>query len=696
MRVLILIAALLSFYSEWVLAGSLSDACQYGHRNVMTNSRNYSISSHCPSISLPTANSLSNQGYVVGDPYFSGPSDGVGTCKVPYVSLKDCANTASDDTGQDGCYADEDCANDNQKCESPSGKEFELDLGKSCSDYCQGPSVSFDQSTTPPGVNTKGSIHQCGTNPEGYGGDRLTDAVSDEPEDEPEDPPDGSGDDSGPDAGSGSDGGSIPGEGDSDPDDVPPLDRDIDEAQCGIGQRFTESGCQPLNDRCGYVNGIYTCMDESPPDGCGQAVDLNGNVVDGCFEEPDGCGYVNRQWTCLDAVDDINCGGGLIINGVCNRPGNDTTSQYCPPDMHWDGKKCLNNGSNCPIGQVLSSGSCVNDGCPSGQQQVKGACVAIDCGNGQLVSGVCVDQSTDPQCPSSMYWDGSTCRDRVNKCPIGSTADPNGECVADMCPDGQYELGGLCLPAPAPSDPEAPSDTDPGNCAVGYHWDSVFKECARDDCPAGQYIGWNGVCTDIPDGDSSKPGTDPNTPKPGDDNTPPGQTLDLSGINQRLDSILSSTRDADRNNTNALSNVAGKIDDTNKKLGDIHETTKKINESIGNLTEKAPDNLPQTVQTQLDNDGGALLDSVTNEYIESLKTEHNIPGASEITDLLKSPTYSECQDLEFPLLSAWTDQSIKIQCEKFEWFKSLFGYFLYFITVYNIIRTIIRPVSLRR
>ena len=155
-------------------------------------------------------------------------------------------------------------------------------------------------------------------------------------------------------------------------------DKDQNEDQCGIGQVSTNSGCRPIPDNCGYVNGAYHCTG-SPPSGCGTIGSSDGDI-DGCFEERQGCGWIDvgngPEYGCFDADDSQNCQGGILINGVCNQSGSESS---CPSGYVNQNGSCVNPVNNCPIGTGTNpvTGACESDDCPPGKYSRFGQCLDI-------------------------------------------------------------------------------------------------------------------------------------------------------------------------------------------------------------------------------------------------------------------------------------------------------------------------------
>jgi hypothetical protein len=185
---------------------------------------------------------------------------------------------------------------------------------------------------------------------------------------------------------------------------------------------------------------------------------------------------------------------------------------------------------SCPVGQVLSGGSCVtacqwNSSIPS----TSPSCQPPTCGYGTIWDGTaCVWQclfnpaipSTSPACHPACYpgtvWDGTTCvwqclfnpaipstsPDCHPSCPTGQTWNGT-TCVIDSCPVDQLLIGGECVDAcefdatiPASSgDCHAP-------CADNEIWDGTA--CVIDSCPVDQLL-IGGECVDACEFDATIP-----------------------------------------------------------------------------------------------------------------------------------------------------------------------------------------------
>ena len=134
---------------------------------------------------------------------------------------------------------------------------------------------------------------------------------------------------------------------------------------------------------------------------------------------------------------------------------------------------CINCYGQCPPGQTLCGGTCVDinsnsnhcgacgSTCPPGQICVNGTC-ATSCPPGQtLCGGVCVDANSN----------SNNCGTCGNTCPPGQIC-VNGTC-ATPCPSGQILCGGICVDLSSNSN-------NCGTCGIT--------------CPPGQ-ICVNGNCT---------------------------------------------------------------------------------------------------------------------------------------------------------------------------------------------------------
>lgn len=331
--------------------GSPSDACPFGFRSSNESYINTSVTicqnkgNAAPSSLSPTINV-----YFVTD---------LG-CKLTTIPKNDCAIDDDDSSDDDGCYPADypDGVCPTQECTTSTGKTFNLATSKSCSDYSEDPSgescsgsVDSSGDGQPCIVNDGGSAGGS-TDGDTYTGDGGSDGG-------------GSGDGGGGDSDGGGDGSSL-------------SDREQNEQQCSIGHIDLGSGCQPIPDNCGYINGSYQCANPEPPSGCG-TIEAPGQLpVTDCFEEQDGCGWfgtgVDAQYGCYDAPDG-ECEGGYIINGVCNS--SDTQTQ-CPSGYVNNNGTC-ENYQGCPIGSTMSSltNSCEPDDCPDGKYRHVGQCIDI-------------------------------------------------------------------------------------------------------------------------------------------------------------------------------------------------------------------------------------------------------------------------------------------------------------------------------
>lgn len=93
----------------------------------------------------------------------------------------------------------------------------------------------------------------------------------------------------------------------------------------------------------------------------------------------------------------------------------------------------------CPIGQFLQGGVCVDITCDPGEELVNGVCQPIICADGEtLVDGVCVP---DPL-----------------ECPIGEQPNEDGTaCVPIVCADNETLVGNDCIPNPITSSTTIPT-----------------------------------------------------------------------------------------------------------------------------------------------------------------------------------------------------------------------------------------------
>jgi hypothetical protein len=112
----------------------------------------------------------------------------------------------------------------------------------------------------------------------------------------------GGGDSGGGDSGGGGGGGDSGG-GDSDGG-IPDQDN-----ECGISQIDDGSGCVPIPDNCGYVDGVYKCANSEPPSGCGTYGADGEPLIEGCIEENTNCGWFGAAgfevYSCFDPEPNI-------------------------------------------------------------------------------------------------------------------------------------------------------------------------------------------------------------------------------------------------------------------------------------------------------------------------------------------------------------------------------------------------------
>lgn len=186
---------------------------------------------------------------------------------------------------------------------------------------------------------------------------------------------------------------------------------------------------------------------------CGPGQHYNGTS---CQSVPDNCGYLDGVYACTDSNGNTQaCGttSGNQGSSVCNgKTGNEGNGNSGNDSGGSDGNSGNGSGGNSGNGSGDDSGngSGGNSGNGSG-------------GNGSGSSG---DSSTDGGSPNDGTGEGI---------PDGQTEVRSCDGVA-KCQCKNIGLGKQQCFAPKPQ-----------ACRKGYHWDALFAECMRDDCPKGQF-----------------------------------------------------------------------------------------------------------------------------------------------------------------------------------------------------------------
>jgi len=174
----------------------------------------------------------------------------------------------------------------------------------------------------------------------------------------------------------------------------------------------------------------------------------------------------------------------------------------CATNETWNGTACVI--TSCPTGQVLINGACLtacpfnsaiaatNPACPS-------ACPfnsAIAATNPACPSACPFNSaiaSTDPACPSACEYDASipsTSPDCHEACAVNETWDGE-SCVPNSCPTGQVLVGSTCVTAcPFNGDIAATDPACPSACEYDASIPSTSPDCH---VPCADNETWNGT-----------------------------------------------------------------------------------------------------------------------------------------------------------------------------------------------------------